>query len=745
MPQATPAEQGVDNPNPVARWLRRLAAPFRRVGRWFAHQPRTVRIGLIVVVLAGLAAGAFFVWSHLKRGAAAHELATAWGEFQQATKKTDFDAAQAALDHVLAVRHDDPTAVRYKAILDRGEADFDTPDLALILLAHYTHTGRLPEATREAEKVLAKFPKHWMARCVVAEHALAIRKDPALAEQHLEQLPDPDDPAANINPEGLYYALRLFAALGRDASGLHQLTVRRLLPILSRGIAASAPPAGKAMLLECYLAAFAESSMLSELAGYWAAADKLADDAVNEAIAAGDVPALTQLAQLGRPMLAALITLRKHDPNRLPDDRVQPMLKAIDDRTRRAWQAVREKAPDHPEVYSGLALLSLRANDPVGAERLIEEGLTACGDRPELLQLLSAVVDVYGSREKILEEADRVWAAAVKAQTDPAKWCLAADVALVVSKHGLHREDFALAACMKAREITPNNPRACSTEARLWIDRGEFFKAREALTPLGETALLTNPSLVQLHARIMVGCGLWILIDDEFKKVTEAQAKLKAKTSVLAVAFVLGVFDAPPNTERAAWVAAKAELILAGDTTAPLAAHLRALSLYRLADLSVVSNPKGGELPPVWNADRVTAALRSFARLTPEERLDPAVISLVAALQLKGEGNAAAALRTINPLLNAEGTLGTAQLEIIGAVLAANDRPADAVRVLERAVKFPKPSAGCFVSLALAYQKNKQPIDAHAALAAAEQIPERSDREQAELIAAKLLFEKERP
>ena len=34
-----------------------VAAPFRRVGRWFAHQPRAVQVGLVVVLVAGLAVG----------------------------------------------------------------------------------------------------------------------------------------------------------------------------------------------------------------------------------------------------------------------------------------------------------------------------------------------------------------------------------------------------------------------------------------------------------------------------------------------------------------------------------------------------------------------------------------------------------------------------------------------------------------------------------------------------------------
>src|SRR5262249_7404149 len=128
-----------------------------------------------------------------------------------------------------------------------------------------------------------------------------------------------------------------------------------------------------------------------------------------------------------------------------------------------------------------------------------------------------------------------------------------------------------------------------------------------------------------------------------------------------------------------------------------------------------------------------------------EERAESGAIAAIAALQLRGQGMKAAALRTVTPLLPLEAKLPPAQLEVLGAVLAANDRSADAVRVLERAVKSPAPTAGCWTPLALAYQKNNQPLDAQAALAQAFLVPGASDREHAERVAAKILFQRENP
>ncbi len=353
-------------PSASSRRLRWLAAPFRRVGRWFSHQPRAVQIGLVAVVVAGLAAGVYYGNSYRQKRGTAREVAAAWGEYGNAANKFNLDGIRAALDHVLAIDPNEPTATRYKAMLDSGEADPEVPELAIVLLRQHITNGRRVEAAREAEKVLAKNPKDWAARCAVAHYALVVRKDRVLAEQHLNLLPDPEDPAANVGANGLSYALKLSDAVGRDTSTLRKVIVRRLLPHLKREAAGSASPEVKLLLLECYLEPFADPGSLGELFEYLAVADKLAESAVTDAVAAGDVKSLTGLASLWRPMRVALVRLREHDPARLPDDRLIPLAKAVDDRTRRAWQAVREKAPDRVEAYRGLAQFALTENNPAG-------------------------------------------------------------------------------------------------------------------------------------------------------------------------------------------------------------------------------------------------------------------------------------------------------------------------------------------------------------------------------------------
>jgi tetratricopeptide (TPR) repeat protein len=381
-------------------------------------------------------------------------------------------------------------------------------------------------------------------------------------------------------------------------------------------------------------------------------------------------------------------------------------------------------------------VLSLLENNPRGALAQVLDGLSACGDRSELLELLVPLEANFGTDDSLLNVGESLLRAAREAKTDPTKWCLAANAAIALNRH-----DIALAACQQALAIQPNHPAACQTAAWLHIRHGEpknFVAARDTLLSLGKDTLRTNPVLTRLNARTMIETGLNILLDDEFKAIVEAQAAMKPKTTAPAIGFLLGVFDAEPDlerAERAEWVAAHATQLLASEPNAPSARRVRAEALFRVVDLTATANPKGG--PPVFGGDRVAAAMRAFEELPPEERTEASAAAGIALLQLKGQGNVATAMRTVGALQAVEGSLNSRQLEALGVVLAANGRTAEAIRVMERAIRMPRPSAGLWIALALAYHKNKQPNDAQAALAQAHDTPNRSTREQLELVAAK--------
>jgi len=723
----------------LIRWL---ASPPRLAWRWFAHQPRALQVGLVLVVLAALATGGYYGRLFLKKRQAAEKVGAAWAEYAQAVRRADVEGIREALDHALVANPGDEIAIRYRAMLDAGAADPEVEELAVVLLHHHIRNDRLAEAAREGEKVLAKNPKNWQARCAVAHHALQVKRDLALTEHHLAQLPDPEDPAAGVNAGGLLYALRLSDMIGRDATKLRRLIVRRLLPFLRGGTAAAASISAKVQLLECYLEPFADSSLLPELADYLGVVDRLSDRAVSEAVESGDIEMLVRLAKFGPRMRAALAAIRANDPNRLTDDRLAPLVKSLDERTRKAWLAVREKSPDRPEAYLGLAKLELLADDLNAALTQVMEGIKACGNKVELLEVLLRIAANQSSDEFMFQVAESLRQAAVVAKTDPTKWCL---VAIACMQMQIRRNDIALSACDEALALQRTHPLACRLKASILVDSGsprDLIEARELLDRLDKLSIRVNPALAYLNARIMVGSGLWVLVEDEFNKVLETQARIQPKTSVPAVGFLSGLLGDSPTVERAEWVAAQSKRVMQDDPQSAEARLLRFDALYQLADLSVTMDPRGGS--PVWDTRRVTAALLAFQEIGLEYRTRPPVMAKVASLQLKGQGNAAEALRTAAGLRTAEALLNAFELEVLGAVLTANGKVADAVRILEQAEKTRGPTAGLHVALAVAYHRNNQPFDRAAAIARAENVSSRSAREHAELIAAKQLFNREK-
>src|SRR5437763_6184713 len=375
------------------RRLRPLAAPFLRVWRWFYYAPRTVQVGLVLVLTVGLGVGAYFGNSYLKRRTAEREVSGGWRQFEDAARKVDVEGMNAGLDRVLAARPGDPVAERRKAGLAALSADENDPELAVVLVNYHVAHDRLPAAAREARKVLTKFPKDWRAICVLAHNALQTERDLGACKKWLDELPAPDDPGARLDVGGLLYAIRLSDVVGRDATPLRGLIVRRLLPLLRGQSAGEAPPQVKAQLIESYLQPFADPAEAGELAGYWGDVSRLHERAVAEAAESGDVTTLLRVGGLAPRLEAALAVIRDYQVKSVPadppeehdakvkelDDRFAVLVREVNDRTRRAWQAVRERDPTRPEPYLGLYRIARREKDAAGMVRALQDGLVACG------------------------------------------------------------------------------------------------------------------------------------------------------------------------------------------------------------------------------------------------------------------------------------------------------------------------------------------------------------------------------
>jgi predicted Zn-dependent protease len=676
------------------RWLASAAVPFRRAWRWFVFAPRAVQFGLVLAVVVGVAAWVHYTRSYLTERARERAAAAAWAAFTDAARRADVPAMSAALDRVLAARSDDPTATRRRDALRLGEAPPDDVELAVALQDEHARHGRLPEAAREARKVLAHRPGHWRAVCVLAHHAIAVERDPAACRRWLDTLPDPWDAGSGLEAGGLVYAVRLSRAVGRDAGPLRAAIVSRVIPLVRTPAAETAPPADKLVLLECYLEGFAHSrAQVGELSAYWGVTGRLADLAVSEAAETGDVATLIRLGGLGPQLFRALAVIReseRHDPARVAevDARFETLARELADRTRRAWLAARAKDPARWEPYRGLADVAVREGNRPEAARVLREGIAACGGRVELLEALTRLLAADDPGEGL-----RVaWAEAEAAGSDPAKWCLAASAAIAAGERAR-----AIAACEHVRRSVPSHPWACTAEAGLWLEDGQSGRALELLVSVGKPALWADPVRARRFARAMVESGRPMREVEE--AADEAKAAAEPRSPVVPVAFLRGVLDArPPTADRAAWVASRAEKLLAVWPDHTPTRRVLADALYRQSGLS----------DPPWAIDPARAALRAYQNLPTAERAGPAVAAAVAGLHLNAFRDPAAAIRVLAPVCIAP-TAGT---------------------------------AGCWVQLARAYHAAGRPADARAALATASTVPNRTAREEADRREAEQLLER---
>src|SRR5581483_4008664 len=106
------------------------------------------------------------------------------------------------------------------------------------------------------------------------------------------------------------------------------------------------------------------------------------------------------------------------------------------------------------------------------------------------------------------------------------------------------------------------------------------------LLKLGEAALHADPLTARLSARTMIEDGLSALCDTTLDGLVAA-AVGKQPVPVVPVAFLRGVMDARhPDAGRAAWVAERAQKLLADWPNNAIARRLLADALYRQSELS---------------------------------------------------------------------------------------------------------------------------------------------------------------
>jgi predicted Zn-dependent protease len=686
--------------------VRLTPPPIRAVVGWVWWAPLPLRIAFGLIAATGLTAGGVYVWQHKAMVDRNKAVMAGWERFNTARRGSDEAGMRQALADILAADPTEGQALRWRTTLDTGAAGpTDVEQIGYALWSHLK-AGRTAEAEREADKLLAKQPAHWFARCVRATARLTAG-DRAGAEKELDALPAPDAPGAATDPPGLLMAFRLFKAVGRDTTVLRTFAQARLVPAYKTPFVAALPPADKLPLIDVYLESFdpaPDRPQPAHIVQGWAGVDGLADAVVDAGVKAGDTALLTRAARQSVRLAAALQRLRAAD--QITADQATDLANDLEGRTRRAWQAVLAADPKAAEAYTGLALSYARGSDGATARDWVVKGMQATdGADPELAQLFARLLALEG---RPLAAWNQMVKTAEANPGQPVWWALAAEAALAAG-----RRDLALTACEKLRKASPADPWGVRTEARLWLETDQPAKAVAVLDTLSAGDLLADPVAVRLYARAVAEVG------PEGKPAEFADRAAATGDPGIAAAALRGWLDAPPTAARAEVVAARAGALVSRWPTAPGLLRLAAVARYTAAERA----------DPPWPEEKVRAARQALTAAREAAQDDSELLVALGWVRLLGERNPEQAVRELAPLTADGPARSVAELEVVGAAYLGVGRTADAVKVLERAAASREATTGCFIYLALARQAAGDPAAARAALAVARGRP-RTPREQ---------------
>jgi predicted Zn-dependent protease len=678
-----------------------------------------MQVVLGLLVLGTLGAGGGYAFHTRMETLKLRRVNEAWEQFNAATRSGDIKGMRAALADVKKADPTDARAATWEKVLDSGEGDPGDQMTVIVSLIVQLRAGKLEEAAREARKRLAHESKDWLARCVLASAALA-RKDRDEANRELDQLPPPDDPRARVTPSGLLMSFKLYHALNRDTAALRSFAQNYVLPYLRTPTAQGLAPAQKMDVVDTYLDSFdpPDRPQPISIQQGWSPASRLADQALEEALAEDDAIALTRVGRTGTPMAQALRVLQRH--GHVDAEQFAELNRELEDRTRRAWEALRAKDPKAPESYRGLAELHWRAGTPEGRKAALEtvvEGLQTSGGDPPLYEVFGQMLKQLGAPMVAWEALSQ----AARRETDkPILWALAADAALAAE-----RRDLALEACKLIRAKDPTNRWATWTEARIWLAGESPEKAIELLASLGEPTLAAEPPAARAYVRALTEAGQEGRVAG-FLTVTEQVAERTGAPHSAAAALAGWAEARPVDAARARKIADRAARLQSRWPDHTDLFRVQADALFRAAE----------GIEPVWEPARLREALPAAERLRAKLPDDPQVATALGWLRL-AEGNPERALRDVTPLRTpeAEPTLSLVQMELLGAIYRQTGKLEDSLRILVRAAADRNPPAGVYIQLALTYLARGQLDEARAAINQARSRP-RSPREHAAYVAA---------
>ena len=668
------------------------------VYRGIRSLPLTIRLAAIAVLLPTIGYGGYLTYQKYDDRSRNRAVIAEWQQFEIAAGKgAEPSELQAILGKILAIRPTDPNALARRDALDCGSSDIGDQSMVVMLMRGHIFAGRIGDAAREAAKRHATEPRDWFANCVLAHDAL-IHGNRDKANPYLTALSNPDSHDIGIEPGGLRYGIEVLRMAGRDVSPVRAFLAKRVLPVMRGENVAKLPPRSLAQFAHCYAETLLADELSPGLAEFWAPATRLAERALSVAIETDDRIAAEQVGELG-PRLADGLN-RLHAAKQIDADQKNELAAENEDRTVRAWQFVLVKQPKSASAYAGMALSAARTGKPDEVREQIARGLEICGDDPQLLSLYLRVCIV---ENRPVDAMQRCFTAAEKKPSDLAGWLLAADAALAA-----RQRDKALIACRNARDLAPNKLLVARVETRMWCEAGFPNEAWKVISLYPQTDVARDPIALRYYTRAAIELG------EEAKFATIQTLVNETNDPTLALAILQGFADTPDDAERLVRTAKIASTILDRWPSATAAAKIRANVLVRKLELG----------PTPWDRKVVDEAVKACEFALAAEPMESTITGHLAWLKLRGQDDAAAAIRIIAPLRPSPNRLSSDQIEIVGAVLLANGQPEEAARVLELGSQLSQRKAGTLIQLSRVYRTLGRTSDAESILTVAATIPQ---------------------
>ena len=592
--------------------------------------------------------------------------------------ENNFDKAEECLVALVKDQPGDPRLTRRLEMLRKQEATTSEPDLLRFLMRYHMYHGRSAESAREARKLLQAAPGDWEAKCYVAKEALA-RGDRAAAKAAVADLPKAKDAAESLPPHVARESAYLFRLIGDQAryEDVVDFIAVNVLPDLRTKEMVNMTIPHKLFLIDCYYLSLNRLDQRPrDLIKYWASLQLAFKSIVDDPTA--DTQTLVQIGQAGlRENLKWLRVFQ--DKGLLTADEGVKIARESLDLQAQLWDKVRTRDPKLPAGYVHTAEFAFQLGSPTVAEQAIAQGIKECGLEPELVIAAGKLLRLVDPQRGLafLERA------VPDDQMTVNLWQVYDEVAEQAG-----RPDKAIEACHRVLKLDPKQDWARLREAQHLLKLGRPTEAAAALKPI-EAELVRYPIGCAEYVRAFCDAG-----HDEDAEKFLAQVKVANPPAELFLKAAERLQDAGRFTEAAAW----ADAVLAKDNRNAAAWMLKADNLRFEADRGSAG----------WDADLVREAIeayRAVLRQEPDAAAGDRAANQIAWLQLKALHQPEEAFASAARLRGIEdrADIKAGYLDTLGAVYVGVRQYDQAVKVLEKAVKFDGARPTYLTDLALAY------------------------------------------